>query len=140
MNVFIAAILFVSLSAHAGWLEKVQAKLPEKVRQIKPGKTDRTEARKFLGKPDLVHGDKEYWIFDGFKYALELTYTKNKVSSVHFNFPQKNFSMESLSKDVNPKLIRTSPSAPHTSLIYEDKEGKMEIELTSGLIESVRFQ
>lgn len=131
---------FISFTAHAEWASKVRQHLPLKVSSIIVGKTDREGARKLLGNPALIKGGKEYWIFDDFKYALELTYQGNKVSSLHYNFSKNKFSIEDLKKEIDPKLLKTSPSSPHTSLVYEDKEGKMEVELATGKVESVRFQ
>ncbi len=132
--------LLISLPVLAGWSEKVKTHLPQKIQSFEIGKTDRESARKALGKPDLVRGDKEYWIIDGFKYAVELTYVKNKLASLHYNFPKKKFNIDALKSEIDPKLIKASPTAPHTTLLYQDKSGKLEIELTSGDVESVRLQ
>lgn len=138
-KLFLLALLF-SLPAFAGWSEKVKSHLPQKLQTLELGKTDRESARKALGKPDLVRGDKEYWIIDGFKYAVELTYAKNKLTSFHYNFPKKKLNIDVLKTEIDPKLLKASPTSPHTNLLYQDKTGKLEIELTSGDVESVRFQ
>lgn len=131
--------LFIPLLAHAGWSEKAKTYLPKTVQSIIVQKTDRDTARKMLGKPDLVKGEKEYWAIDGFKYALELSFSNKKVSSVHYNFSPARFSVEELKGSIDPKLLKASPSSPHTTLVYEDKEGKMEVDLSTGKVESVRF-
>lgn len=140
MKFIFTFILIFSQSAFAGWSEKVKSHFPKKMNSLVIGKSDREAARKSLGKPDLVRGDKEYWIIDGFKYAVELTYKNNKLETLHFNFPKKTLAMEDLKSDIDPKLLKSSPDQPHTALIYEDKEGKLEVELTSGKIESVRLR
>ncbi len=140
MKMFIFLSLLVSFPALAGWSEKVKTHLPQKLQSFEIGKTDRESARKALGKPDLVRGDKEYWIMDGFKYAVELTYVKNKLTTLHYNFPKKKFNIDALKSEMDPKLIKASPTAPHTTLLYQDKSGKLEFELTSGDVESVRLQ
>lgn len=140
MKKLILLSLLISFSAFAKWSEKVKTHLPTKLQALSIGKTDRDSARKTLGKPDLVRGDKEYWIMDGFKYALELTYEKNKLTSFHYNFPKKKLNIEDLKSQIDPKLLKASETAPHTTMMYQDKEGKLEVELTSGDIESVRFQ
>lgn len=139
MKVCVLFLFLISLPALGGWSQKARSFLPKKVALIEPGKTDREGARKLLGKPDLVKGGKEYWVVDGFKFAVELSYQENKVSSLHYNFPEKKFGLEALKGGVDPKLLKRSPVSPHTSLVYEDAEGKMEVELTSGQVESVRF-
>lgn len=139
MKSFLLFLALTSLSAHAGWSDKARSFLPAKVQLIVSGKTDREAARKILGKPALARADKEYWIIDDFKYALELTYKNNKVAGLHYNFPKTKFSLEDLKKDIDPNRLKSSPTSPHTSLIYEDKEGKMEVDLTSGQVESVRL-
>lgn len=140
MKILILFSLLFSASSFAGWQEKVKPHLPTKVSSLVIGKTDRESARKSLGKPDLVRGEKEYWIVDGFKYALELSFADNKLKTLHYNFPKKNLKVEDLKSEIDPKLIKSSPNSPHTTMVYEDKEGKMEIELSTGKIESVRFQ
>ena len=140
MKKLILLSLLVSLPVLAGWSEKVKTHLPQKLQSIEIGKTDRESARKTLGKPDLVRGDKEYWVIDGFKYAVELTYVKNKLTTLHYNFPKKKLNIDALKPEIDPKLIKASPTAPHTTLLYQDKSGKLEFELTSGDVESVRFQ
>ncbi len=140
MKKLIFLSLFVSLPVLAGWSEKVKTHLPSKLQTLSIGKTDRESARKTLGKPDLVRGDKEYWVMDGFKYALELTYDKNKLTTFHYNFPKKKLNIEAIKTQIDPKLLKASETAPHTTLMYQDKEGKLEVELTSGDVESVRFQ
>lgn len=133
-------MVLISFPVLAKWTEKVKSHLPQKLHSLAIGKTDREGARTALGKPDLVRGDKEYWVVDGFKYALELTYVRNRLTSIHYNFPKKKLNIDVLKTDLDPRLLQSSPSAPHTNLSYEDKEGKLEIELTSGDVESVRFQ
>ena len=140
MKKLILLSLLVSFPAHAKWSEKVKTHLPSQLQSLTIGKSDRNSARKALGKPDLVRGDKEYWVMDGFKYAVELTYTKEKLSSLHYNFPKKKLNIDALKAEIDPKLLKASTTAPHTMMSYQDKEGKMEVELTSGDVESVRFQ
>lgn len=140
MKTLIVFTLLFTTSAFAGWTEKARTHLPKDLRTLELGKTNRESARKALGKPDLVRGDKEYWIREGFKYAVELTYKDNKLATLHYNFPKKDFALEEIKADIDPKLIKASPTAPHTSLVYQDTEGKLEIELTTGKVESVRFQ
>ncbi len=140
MKTLIVLSLLISSSVFAGWSEKAKAHLPKDLRTLELGKTNRDSARKSLGKPDLVRGDKEYWIRDGFKYAVELTYKDNKLSSLHYNFTKKDFPLEELKADIDPKQLKSSPTAPHTTLVYQDKEGKLEVELSTGKVESVRFQ
>ena len=140
MKKLILLSLLVSVPALAKWSEKVKTHLPSKIQSLTIGKTDRDSARKIMGKPDLVRGDKEYWVIDGFKYALELTFVNNKLTSLHYNFPKKKLNIEDLKAQFDPKLMKSSPTAPHTMMMYQDKEGKMEVELTSGDVESVRFQ
>lgn len=140
MKILILISLLISFSALAGWQEKVKSHLPAKLSSLTPGKTDREAARKSLGKPDLTRGEKDYWIIDGFKYAVELSFADNKLKTVHYNFPKKKLSIESFKSEIDPKLIKSSPNSPHTTMVYEDKEGKMEIELSTGKIESVRYQ
>ena len=140
MKILILTAILFSSHSFAGWQEKVKPHLPAKVSSLVIGKTDRETARKTLGKPDLVRGDKEYWIIDGFKYAVELSFADNKLKTLHFNFPKKNLSVESLKSEIDPKLLKSSQNSPHTTMVYEDKEGKLEIELSTGKIESVRFQ
>lgn len=137
--IIIIAALF-SFSSFAGWQEKVKPHLPPKIKLLTIGKTDRDSARKALGKPDLARGDREYWVIDGFKYAVELTYADNKLKTIHFNFSKKVLNIGELKNDIDPKLIKSSAQSPHTTMVYEDKEGKIEIELSSGKIESVRLQ
>lgn len=140
MKTLILISVLFSIEAFAGWAQKAKSHLPPKVQALELGKSDREAARKALGKPDLVRGDKEYWIIDGFKYALELTYKNNKLSSLHYNFSRNGFPVETLKGDFDPKLLKASPTAPHTSLMYEDKEGKIEVEMATGKVESLRFQ
>ncbi len=140
MKTLIVLTFLFSTSIFAGWSEKAKTHLPKDLRALELGKTNRESARKTLGKPDLVRGDKEYWVREGFKYAVELTYKDNKLATLHYNFPKKDFSLEDLKADIDPKLLKSSSTAPHTSLVYEDKEGKLEVDLSSGKVESVRFQ
>ena len=140
MKTLILLSVLISFHTFAGWTEKAKSHLPPKVQTLELGKSDRDSARKALGKPDLVRGDKEYWIIDGFKYALELTYKNNKLATLHYNFSRNGFPVEKLKGEFDPKLLKASTSSPHTSLMYEDKQGKMEVEMATGKVESVRFQ
>lgn len=140
MRLLLSLCILVSLPSFAGWTEKVKSQLPSKLSTLLIGKSDRDSVRKSLGKPDLVRGDKEYWTMDGFKYALELTYKKNVLETLHYNFSKKSLSLHDFKNNIDPKLLKASPTQPHTALFYEDKEGKLEIEASSGKIESVRFR
>jgi hypothetical protein len=140
MKKFLLFTFFISLPVLAKWTDKVKTHLPPNLQTLELGKTDRQSARKILGNPDLVRGDKEYWVMDGFKYAVELTYINNRLKSLHYNFPKKKLNIDALKSEIDPKLLKSSPTAPHTNLLYQDKTGKLEVELTSGDVESVRFQ
>ncbi len=140
MKTLLFFTLFITLQVHAKWTDKVKPYLPQKLQNLELGKTDRENARKALGKPDLVRGDKEYWVLDGFKYAVELTYVKNKLTSLHYTFPKNKLNIDAVKSEIDPKLLKSSVTAPHTHLLYQDSAGKLEVELTSGDVESVRFQ
>lgn len=139
MKILMMMTLLISFSAWAGWTEKVRTKLPQKVQSISLNTTSREEAIKKLGKPDLTVGEKDYWVMDGFKYALELTYKSGKVVTLHYNFPEKKISLDDLKGEIDPKLMKASTTSPHTVNTYQDKEGKLEVELSTNKIESVRF-
>jgi hypothetical protein len=139
MKILFLMTFFFSFSAWSAWTDKVKAKLPKKVQNISIGTTSRDEARKTLGAPDMTVGEKDYWVIGGFKYALELTYKSNKVVTLHYNFPEKNISLEDLKGEIDPKLMKASTTSPHTINTYQDKLGKLEVELSTGKIDSVRF-
>lgn len=140
MRFLVALALLLTLPAFAKWTDTVRSRLPSNIQKLELGKTDRAAARKLMGAPQLTKGDKDYWIVDGFKYAVELSFEKNTLKRIHYNFPKKTMDLEELKKDIDPKKLKASSTSPHTILVYEDKDGKLEIELTSGKIESVRFQ
>lgn len=140
MKLLLLFCMLFSFPSFAAWTEKVKSQLPSKFSELLIGKSNRDSVRKILGKPDLVRGDKEYWIMDGFKYALELSYKKNVLETLHYNFPKKSLTINDLKNDIDPKLLKASTTQPHTGLVYEDKHGKLEVEASSGKIESVRLR
>ncbi|MFL5785263.1 MAG: hypothetical protein ACJ76H_11670 [Bacteriovoracaceae bacterium] len=80
--------LFMSLSSFAGEAE-IKSLLPKRVQELTIGKTTSTAAVEILGMPDLVKGPKQYWAEDGFKYAIELTFAKGRLASLHYSFPKR---------------------------------------------------
>lgn len=139
MKFILLMLMLISHAEASGWSRKVRTHLPEKVTKIETGKTDRTTARKILGMPDLVRGDREYWALGGFKYSLELTFEGSKVKTVHYNFSEKKPSLEEFKSLIDPKLLKPSQHEPHTALVYEDEEGKLEVDLSTGKIISLRY-
>jgi hypothetical protein len=80
--------LVMSFSAFAGEAE-IRSLLPKRLQGLEIGKTTITQAVDVLGMPDLVKGPKQYWAEDGFKYAIELTFEKRKLVSLHYSFPKR---------------------------------------------------
>jgi hypothetical protein len=69
-----------STPLHAGWQEDLFSLLPQKLQELQLNKTTPKDAALLIGKPALIKGEKQYWVYDDFKYALELTF---KEQSFH---------------------------------------------------------
>lgn len=132
--------LLISSFASAAWREDVTKLLPPSLQELKLGTSTLKDVEDRIGKPALVRGTQHYWVYEGFEYALELTFENGKMNSLHFTFPSKAPSLAQLKTKLKAKDFRPSPEAPKKLLRYEDKTGSLTIDMTKQTIHSVRLK
>lgn len=112
--------------------------LPEKINTIILDQTTLEEVKAKLGKPALVRGEKHYWVYQDFEYALELKIKNKKVQSIHFTYPKNAPSVDALR--LNPKNFKASKLSSSRFMDYHDVGGSITIDLTSQTISTIRIK
>jgi hypothetical protein len=130
--------LLTTLSVQASGLEaKLRAALPAPLDKAQLGKTTIGDLEAKMGKPDLIEGSKRYWIKNGLKYAVVLSFKKDKLSSIHYTFTEGKPSLESIYSD-----LKQSALEPYNTryLIHRSPSAEVVIDPTSKKIYSVRIK
>ena len=121
------------------WQASLLKLLPEKMNTFVLNKTTLDQVKASLGPPALIRGEKHYWVYQGFEYALELKVIENKVTSIHFIFPKKAPSIDVLKLD--PKSFKASSSHRSSRFMdYHDVGGSITIDLTTQTISIIRVK
>ena len=106
------------------------------MQKIVPGKSTQKEVEKNLGKASLVEKNKQYYELDDLKYALEITYSNDKVKEYSYTYTQKQPDFSSLK--IDSKLLTNQSTSRFMK--YADKEGEVLVDLTSKKIYSVKVK
>jgi hypothetical protein len=91
------------------WRKSIKEKLPAPLNQFEVGVTKLEEVTKKLRKADLVEGDKHYFEFQEFKYALELVYSNNTLTSMNFTFQKDKPNLSEVSKFLEKEKLKSYP-------------------------------
>ena len=82
-----ASSFFSTASAEVNPLQaRARALLPKPMQELIVGKTTPANARKLLGKANLVEGQNYYWAWDGLEYSLELHFSSDQTVLQSFDF------------------------------------------------------
>lgn len=137
-------LLFICLS-NLSWgseiKDKLLAILPAPISQLKISKTTLPEAEKVLGKADLKEGEKYYWIQEDYKYALELQFKNNTLSSLHYTYPGERPAVEKVGKFETKKLLPYPAGGKSKGrfLLLKEKDAEFVIDPITQTIYSVKI-
>ncbi len=139
---FIALFICLNVFATTSWQQEVKSLLPKPISEFKPRQTTLKEVEKNLGKAQLVQGSKYYWEKDGLKYALELTFESNVLTSLHYTFTGKKPDLMILHKHINVKNFTPYPKEGKSTgrfLKLQEQGSELVIDPVSKTIYSVRL-
>ena len=105
----IALFICLNVFATTSWQQEVKSLLPKPISEFRPGQTTLKEVEKNLGKAHHIQDSKYYWEKDGLKYALELTFESNILTSLHYTFTGKKPDLMILKKHINLKNFTPYP-------------------------------
>ena len=138
----IALLICLNVFASTSWQQVVQSVLPQPISEFRPGKTTLKEVEKNLGKAQHIQESKYYWEKDGLKYALELTFESNILTSLHYTFTGKKPDLMILHKHINLKNFTPYPKEGKSIgrfLKLQDQGSELIIDPVSKTIYSVRL-
>ncbi len=138
----IALFICLNVFANSSWQQEVKTFLPKPISEFKTRQTTLTEVEKNLGKAQHIQGTRYYWEKDGLKYALELTFESNVLTSLHYTFTGKKPDLILLQKHINLKNFTPFPTEGKSIgrfLKLEEKGSELIIDPVSKTIYSVRL-
>lgn len=143
LKLFLISLISLNLYASDSWEKDVNKLLPMPLSAFPASTVTLKEVEAKLGKADLVEGAKYYWIKDGLKYAIELTFTEKKVlSALNYTFTKSPPSIESIKEfkfsDLKPFVNQGKVSNRYFAL--EGKRTRLVIDPVSKTLYSVRVQ
>ena len=138
----IALFICLNVFATTSWQQEVKSLLPKPISEFKPRQTTLKEVEKNLGKAQHIQGSKYYWEKDGLKYALELTFESNVLTSLHYTFTGKKPDLMILQKHINLKNFTPYPKEGKSIgrfLKLQEQGSELIIDPVSKTIYSVRL-
>ena len=139
---FIALFICLNVFATTSWQQEVKSLLPKPISEFKPRQTTLKEVEKNLGKAQHIQDSKYYWEKDGLKYALELTFESNVLTSLHYTFTGKKPDLMILHKHINVKNFTPYPKEGKSFgrfLKLQEQGSELIIDPVSKTIYSVRL-
>jgi hypothetical protein len=137
-------MLFLSMSLHAQeWRKTIIEKLPSPLNQFEIGKTKLADVTKTLRVADLIEGDKHYFEFQDFKYALQLIYKDDVLTSLNFTFQNQKPDLAELGKFLEKDKLKSHPESGAAAGRYlkaEHEKGKLIIDPLTKKIYSVELK
>jgi len=131
-------LVLCTFQVHASsWEDKLRATLPAPLNAAIIGKSTIKELESRMGKPHLVEGSKRYWIKDGLKYAVVLTFKNNKLSTIHYTFTSNKPSVDIIYADISKKSFEPYNT---TYFIHRSASTEVVIDPNSKTIYSVRIK
>ena len=139
---FLILSLLPALGSDLKWSQKINSFLPKAVAKIEIKKSHRSDIEKFLGKANLIEGDKNYYELDGFRYALEIVFKQDIVSEFSYTFIKNRPTFKELKLNLDLKKLSPYPKSVSSSRYFQhsDSEGDIVIDPISKDIYSVRLR
>lgn len=137
-------LLLLSFNSFAGssWQEEVKSLLPPPLSTFVSGTTTLKDVTKALGKAQLVNGSKHYWEQGGLKYALEITFKANKISSINYTFTGKRPELKILLDKIKLEEFTPHPTSGKSAgrfLKLQENGAELILDPLSKTIYSVRL-
>jgi mannosyltransferase OCH1-like enzyme len=134
MKILILLLPLYAFAVSNSLKDRLVGLLPSPLNELRIQKTTLQEVEKKIGKPALIEGEKHYWERDGLKYAIELSFKKNILQSVHFTFTGDRPSLDKAG------AINTNKLVPYGKfLILKEKESELMIDAASKTIHTVKL-
>ena len=120
---------------------RVQALLPAPIQSFQIHQTKLNSVENALGKADLIENGVYYWAFQGMKYSLALTFSKDVLDTLNFHYVEKNPTLKNFNGLVKKTELKAAyqPNRPSEvgAMLFSKNGIKLEFDPRDMKLESV---